>query len=90
VVLEVQDTCGGIRRDDLLRVFEPGFRGDTSRRADGRGFGLGLTIAHWQAARHQGRAQRPQPRRRVSLLAAIPSATTTSTVVHGGETGSTD
>ena len=46
VVLAVQDSCGGISRDDLPRVFEPGFRGDTSRRTDGRGFGLGLTIAH--------------------------------------------
>jgi signal transduction histidine kinase len=46
VVLEVHDTCGGISAQDLPRLFEPGFRGDTSRRSDGRGFGLGLTIAH--------------------------------------------
>ena len=45
VVLEVQDSCGGIRERDLQRLFEPGYRGDTSRRPDGRGFGLGLAIA---------------------------------------------
>ena len=50
VVLEVQDTCGGISEQDLPRVFDPGFRGDASRRADGRGFGLGLTIARGLAA----------------------------------------
>ena len=45
VLLEVQDSCGGITVQDLPRLFEPGFRGDSSRRSDGRGFGLGLTIA---------------------------------------------
>ena len=50
VVLEVQDTCGGIADEDLPRVFDAGFRGDASRRADGRGFGLGLTIARGLAA----------------------------------------
>lgn len=45
VVLQVQDSCGGIAETDLPRIFDPGFRGDASRRADGRGFGLGLSIA---------------------------------------------
>jgi signal transduction histidine kinase len=45
VVLEVQDGCGGLREQDLERVFDPGYRGDASRRTDGRGLGLGLTIA---------------------------------------------
>lgn len=50
VVLEVQDGCGGIAEQDLPRVFDPGFRGDSSRRTDGRGFGLGLAIARGLAA----------------------------------------
>jgi signal transduction histidine kinase len=50
VVLEVQDACGGIPEEDLPRLFEAGFRGDASRRADGRGFGLGLAIARGLAA----------------------------------------
>ena len=45
VVLEVQDSCGGIPEEDLDRLFDPGYRGDTSRQDDGRGFGLGLAIA---------------------------------------------
>jgi signal transduction histidine kinase len=34
-----------LREQDLERVFDPGYRGDASRRTDGRGLGLGLTIA---------------------------------------------
>jgi signal transduction histidine kinase len=45
VVLHVDDGCGGIPEDDLPHVFEPGYRGDRTRRADRRGFGLGLAIA---------------------------------------------
>ena len=45
IVLEVQDSWGGIPEEDLDRLFHPGYRGDTSRRDDGRGFGLGLPIA---------------------------------------------
>lgn len=50
IVFEVQDGCGGIPEQDLPRVFDPGFRGDASRRADGRGFGLGLALARGLAA----------------------------------------
>ena len=45
VLLEVQDSCGGIREQDLERMFDPGYRGGNSRRSDGRGLGLGLAIA---------------------------------------------
>jgi signal transduction histidine kinase len=46
VVLEVQDSCGGIPEENIHRLFNPGYRGDTSRGAtDGAGFGLGLAIA---------------------------------------------
>jgi signal transduction histidine kinase len=45
VFIDIEDTCGGIAHEDLPRVFDAGFRGDASRRADGRGFGLGLAIA---------------------------------------------
>ncbi len=45
VVLHIDDACGGIPEDDLPHVFEPGYRGDRTRRADRRGFGLGLAIA---------------------------------------------
>jgi signal transduction histidine kinase len=45
VVLHIDDACGGIPEHDLPHVFEPGYRGDRTRRADRRGFGLGLAIA---------------------------------------------
>ncbi len=90
MVLEVQDTCGGIRRDDLPRVFEPGFRGDTSRRTDGRGFGLGPTITHGLAAATRAELSVRNLDGGCRFSLRFPSATTTSTVVHGGGTGSTD
>ncbi|WP_151525864.1 sensor histidine kinase [Serinicoccus kebangsaanensis] len=44
--LTVDDTCGGLRPEDLERVFEPGWRGGTARTAaSGTGAGVGLTIA---------------------------------------------
>ena len=43
--LAVIDECGGIPDDDLDRVFDVAFRGDTARTRDGRGGGLGLAIA---------------------------------------------
>lgn len=45
VMLDVQDSCGGIAKSDLERLFEPGYRGDASRGTDRRGLGLGLAIA---------------------------------------------
>lgn len=46
VRLSVQDGCGGIPEDDLPRVFDLAFRGDSARTgAADRGGGLGLAIA---------------------------------------------
>lgn len=43
--VRVQDQCGGIPPADLPRVFEPGWRGTTSRTPGDAGAGLGLAIA---------------------------------------------
>ncbi|MFP4513624.1 MAG: sensor histidine kinase [Acidimicrobiales bacterium] len=44
-VLVVADECGGIPDDELDRVFEAAYRGDTSRTRGTGGGGLGLAIA---------------------------------------------
>lgn len=56
VGLSVSDSCGGIAETDLQRVFEPGWRGQSDRSADGDpGSGLGLAIVHEVVAAHRGR-----------------------------------
>lgn len=52
-VVAVEDQCGGIPDEDLMRVFDMAFRGDTARRRDGGG-GLGLTIAKGIVEAHHG------------------------------------
>ncbi|TYB47069.1 HAMP domain-containing histidine kinase [Nonomuraea sp. PA05] len=53
--LSVTDCCGGIPEEDLPRVFEVAFRGETARTptADG-GAGLGLAIAQGIVEAHDG------------------------------------
>lgn len=54
LVVEVADECGGIPADELPRVFEVAFRGDTARRRDSAGGGLGLAIAKGLVELHGG------------------------------------
>lgn len=54
VALSVSDTGAGIGQDDLSRVFERFYRADQSRTRETGGTGLGLPIAKWIAARHNG------------------------------------
>jgi signal transduction histidine kinase len=54
-VLIVQDACGGIADDDLDRVFETGFRGESSRTpGPDVGGGIGLAIVAGIVAAHHG------------------------------------
>jgi signal transduction histidine kinase len=54
-VLTVQDACGGIADDDLERVFETGFRGQSARTPDPDvGGGIGLAIVAGIVSAHQG------------------------------------
>jgi signal transduction histidine kinase len=56
--LSVQDSCGGIPSDDLPRVFDVAFRGESARSPQGRGdggAGLGLAIARGLVEAHHGR-----------------------------------
>jgi two-component system OmpR family sensor kinase len=57
--LTVTDTGPGIPAEDLPHVFERFYRGEKSRTRsrDGKGFGLGLSIAYWIVRNHEGRIE---------------------------------
>ncbi len=57
--LTVSDTGPGISPEDLPHVFERFYRGEKSRTRsrDGKGFGLGLSIAYWIVRNHHGRIE---------------------------------
>jgi two-component system OmpR family sensor kinase len=58
--LTVSDNGPGIPADILPHVFERFFRGEKSRTRtpqDGKGFGLGLSIAYWIVRNHEGRIE---------------------------------
>jgi signal transduction histidine kinase len=52
--LAVTDGCGGIRAEDLPRVFEIGWRGEPERGTRDAGAGLGLAIARGVVESHAG------------------------------------
>jgi len=57
--LTVSDTGPGIPPEDMPHLFERFYRGEKSRTrsADGKGFGLGLSIAYWIVRNHGGRIE---------------------------------
>jgi signal transduction histidine kinase len=68
--VEVADDGPGFAPDDLPHVFEPLFRGDRARRANGGGAGLGLAIARRLVRAHGGEisaANDPRGGARVTL-----------------------
>ena len=52
--LVVTDGCGGIKGEDLARVFEVGWRGEPERSTRDAGAGLGLAIARGVIESHSG------------------------------------
>lgn len=57
--LTVRDSGPGIGAKDLPHIFERFYRGEKSRprSKDGKGFGLGLSIAYWIVKNHHGRIE---------------------------------
>jgi signal transduction histidine kinase len=54
ISVAVVDSCGGIPEENLLRVFDAGWRGTPSRSDDDGGAGLGLAIARGVVESHDG------------------------------------
>jgi signal transduction histidine kinase len=54
--LTVSDNGPGIPQEDIVHIFERFYRGEKSRQRsrDGKGFGLGLSIAYWIVQKHNG------------------------------------
>src|SRR4030043_473403 len=57
--LTVTDNGPGIAPEDLPHIFERFYRGEKSRtrQKEGKGFGLGLSIAYWIVRNHGGRIE---------------------------------
>jgi len=72
----VQDTGIGINREDLSRVFQRFFRGETARsRTDGAG--LGLSIARWIAREHDAEISlTSEPGQGTRVVVTFPRAAT--------------
>ena len=74
----VEDTGIGIKQDELSRVFQRFFRGETARsRTDGAG--LGLSIASWIAREHGADITlSSEPGKGTNVIVAFPPATVVS------------
>lgn len=82
VLFEVTDTGVGMTQEELLHIFEPFYRADSSRNRRGQeeGSGLGLTIVNEMVRVHRGKIQ-VESRRKTSKR---PGGTTVSVMLPLG------
>jgi signal transduction histidine kinase len=79
-IVAVRDSGPGVPEDALLRIFDPFFRVEEARNANGGGSGMGLSIAKRAVQLHHGSivAENAHPGLRVQIT--IPLATQSSSV----------
>ena len=78
VELRVQDSGSGIARKDLFHIFEPFYRADPSRKRNGSGSGLGLTIVSELVKLHNGK---------ITVRSAEGQGTTVGVLLPAGKSG---
>jgi two-component system sensor histidine kinase BaeS len=79
IVLRVRDTGEGIPPEHLPRVFDRFYKADEARGANGRGSGLGLSIAKAIVERHGGRISvRSDPGRETVFEIVLPVSASTA------------
>jgi signal transduction histidine kinase len=77
-MVKVSDTGPGIPEEDLPYIFDRFYRSERSRyrSRDGKGFGLGLSIAYWIIRNHDGKIEvQSQMGEGTSFLVWLPLAT---------------
>ncbi|HUQ29899.1 MAG TPA: HAMP domain-containing sensor histidine kinase [Candidatus Paceibacterota bacterium] len=83
-----RDTGSGIKREDLFRIFEPFYRGDSARtRTGGAGSGLGLSIVSELVKMHHGRVNiQSAPGHGTTVTVTLPPGRTQTKLDGGNQT----